>query len=290
VQSTLASLKTLSLPRFRQNYRSQSGGKDQKGSAVTSNKSIGQSSSDSTARLASGSGDGKAKELPDCLNPALSAKHFLKNCTVTSQERKDQLYAERAAARKSAGVQRETRWHAQTMPAPATTGADVRATTAKAVSFGDQATDGRIPISFGTDAKYVALPDIGADDNVLPRALLKFLEDSGMFVPLRTLPQPLAVEIAVKDPKVEVQLTQQAQLTVKLLFPAGPLRLRNVYWLVAENDMDEILVGRPLLKELGLDAPEHLAAVREEFRDRDCADAPTAAGSRQRKIVTHDAG
>jgi hypothetical protein len=210
------------------NYRSQSGGKDKKGSAVTSNKSTGQSSSDSTASLASGSGDGKAKEFPDCLNPACSAKHYLKNCTVTSQERKDELYAERAAARKSAGIQRETRSHAQTIPAPATTGADVRVTTAKAVSFGEQATDGRIPISFGTDAKYVALPDIGADDNVLPRALLKSLEDSGMFVPFRTLPQPLAVELAVKDPKVEVQVTQQARLTVELLFPAGPLRLRNV--------------------------------------------------------------
>jgi hypothetical protein len=241
-------------------------------------KSTGQRSSDSTARLASSSGEGKAKELPDCLNPACGAKHYLKNCTVTSQERKDELYAERAAARTSAGVQRETRSHAQTMPAPATTKADVRATTAKAVSFGDHATDGRIPISFGTDAKYVALPDIGADDNVLPSALLKSLEDSGMFVPIRTLPQFRAVELAVKDPKVEVQVTKQAQLTVELLFPAGPLRLRNVCWLVAENDMDEILLGRPLLKELGLDAPAHLAAVREELHDRDCADVPTAAG------------
>jgi hypothetical protein len=42
--------------------------------------------------------------------------------------------------------------------------------------------------------------------------------------------------------------------------------------------MDEILLGRPLLKELGLDAPAHLAAVREEFHDRDCTDVPTAAG------------
>jgi hypothetical protein len=45
-------------------------------------------------------------------------------------------------------------------------------------------------------------PTIGADDNVVPRALLKSLEDSEMFVPLRTLPQPLAVELAVKDPVV----------------------------------------------------------------------------------------
>jgi hypothetical protein len=141
------------------NHRSQSGGKYQKGSVVTSDKSTGQRSSDSTDILASSSGDGKTKELPDCLNPACSAKHYLKNCTVTSQEHKDELYAERAASRNSAGVQQETRSHAQFMPAPATTNADVRATTAKSVSFRDQATDGRIPISFGTDAKYVALPD-----------------------------------------------------------------------------------------------------------------------------------
>jgi hypothetical protein len=50
----------------------------------------------------------KPKQLPDCLNPSCSEKHFLKNCSFTSQERKDELYAQRAQARKTNGEQRVT--------------------------------------------------------------------------------------------------------------------------------------------------------------------------------------
>jgi predicted aspartyl protease len=60
-------------------------------------------------------------------------------------------------------------------------------------------------------------------------------------------------------------------MTATLHLSAGTLRLRNVRWLVSENDMDEVLLGRPLLKTLGLDASTHLAAVRDNFHDLDCS-------------------
>jgi hypothetical protein len=57
--------------------------------------------------------DGSTKKLPDCLNPACKETHFLKNCKSTSQERKDQLHAERAQARKASG---EHRTHSRRPP------------------------------------------------------------------------------------------------------------------------------------------------------------------------------
>jgi hypothetical protein len=72
---------------------------------------------------------------------------------------------------------------------------------------------------------------------------------------------------------------EQAQLTVELHLLAGPLRLRNLRWLVTENDMDEVLLGRPLLKALGLDAPAHLEAARDSYQDLDCSKIVTAHGT-----------
>jgi hypothetical protein len=136
----------------------------------------------------------------------------------------------------------------------------------------------------------VALPDLGADDNVLPRSLLRSLESKGFFVPLRSLESPLEVSLAVQAPGFNIQVTQQAQLTVELQLPAGPLSLRNVHWLVAELAMDEVLLWRPLLKELGLDAPAHLAAVRDEFHYMDCShvSTTTSGGKLSRLLVKHD--
>jgi hypothetical protein len=52
---------------------------------------------------------GKIKNTPDCLNPECSMKHMLKDCKTTSKERKDELFEELAARRKTAGEQRVTR-------------------------------------------------------------------------------------------------------------------------------------------------------------------------------------
>jgi hypothetical protein len=150
--------------------------------------------------------------------------------------------------------------------------------------------EGRFPVFFESCVSMIALPDLGADDNVLPRSLLSQLEADGNFVPLRTLAQPVSIDLAVQTPGQSIVVRQQAQLTVELQLPAGPLRLRNVRWLVADQEMDEVLLGRPLLKELGLDAPSHLSANRQEYHDMDCAHVPSAAtgGKLSRVIIRAD--
>jgi hypothetical protein len=51
---------------------------------------------------------GKTKNAPDCLNPACSLKHYLKDCQNTTAARKDELYAELSGRRKQNGEQRTT--------------------------------------------------------------------------------------------------------------------------------------------------------------------------------------
>jgi hypothetical protein len=97
---------------------------------------------------------------------------------VTTQERNDQLNAERADACRASGEQRTTRassavrkgaGSAQRTHAGAMSG-NVAAKVLRAMS---EKTEIRLDISLGTDQKYIALPDIGAEDNTMLRSLLQ---------------------------------------------------------------------------------------------------------------------
>jgi hypothetical protein len=198
--------------------------------------------------------------------------HLLKECKNTSQERKDESFQERAAARKAAGDQRSTRSDSSKTSAHSSI-------TAKAVKLGLPG-EGRLETLFHSSLVRVVLPDLGADDNVIPTSLISELEAAGLFVPLRTLPAPMTVDLAVQGPGLSTLVTRQAKLTMELQLLAGPMRLRNVKWLVAGNDMDEVRLGRPLLNALGIDAKVHLAAVRDTFQVMDCETIPS--------VVTHN--
>jgi hypothetical protein len=63
----------------------------------------------STASRSAPSSSGKSKTLPDCLNPQCKGQNYLKDCTLTTQEIKDELSATRALLRKQQGHQHTTR-------------------------------------------------------------------------------------------------------------------------------------------------------------------------------------
>jgi hypothetical protein len=224
---------------------------------------------------------GKTKINPDCLNPECSLKHYLKDCSNTTKARKDELYAEFAERRKQNGEQRMTRSTAagtsalHPTRAKSLSGPLLSGTGATAERFFAAPPAGRLKVSFQSGLDWIALPDSGADDNVIPRSLVESLEEQGVFVPIRTLKAPMRVELAIQGPGLSAEVRQQAQLNVELHLAAGPLCLRNVKWLVVEHAMDEVLLGRPLLEALGLDAPTHLSAARENYNNMDCSEVPS---------------
>jgi hypothetical protein len=55
--------------------------------------------------------------------------------------------------------------------------------SAKSLHSISGSSEGRLNITFCPDLPYVALPDLGADDNVLPRSLLRSLERQGLLRP-----------------------------------------------------------------------------------------------------------
>ena len=236
-------------------------------------------------------GKGRARSPPACLNPSCSLKHYLKECQNTSQERKDELYAELAERRKHNGEQRSTRRDTsaiQPFQNAAAAGRQAHQSGgAKSVRIAGPPPAGRVKVSFQSAVDCIALPDSGADDNVIPRSLVGKIEESGLFIPTRTLKNPVRVDLAFQGPGLTAEVHHQAQLTVELQLTAGPLRLRNCKWLIVEHDMDEVLIGRPLLQALGLDAAEHLSAVRDEYNNMDCSQIPslTCAGKLTRLLL-----
>jgi hypothetical protein len=210
---------------------------------------------------------GRNKAVPDFLNPDCSIKHYLKECSLTFPSRKDELFAELAARRKKNGEQRMTRRDVNTSmtPTPRATakfGSPTEGNGAKALRSLKPSPACRLKACFQSQVDCIALPDSGADDNVIPRSLVRSLEEQGVFVPIRNLQTPLHIEVAFQGPGLSAEVRQQAQLNVELSLPAGPLCLRNCKWLIVEQEMDEVLLGRQLLEAL-VSTPRYIFHLRE---------------------------
>jgi hypothetical protein len=101
---------------------------------------------------------------------------------------------------------------------------------------------------------------------------------AGTFV--KTLPQD-AVELSlfVQVPGLVVHSTLRMQSSVTLQLPSGPSRIKSVSWHVADFDMDEIVLGRLLLKALHLDVLSHFDQVRERFDNLNFSELTDIEGS-----------
>jgi hypothetical protein len=56
---------------------------------------------------------------------------------------------------------------------------------------------------------------------------------------------------------------------VTIITPSGPLYMREVRQIIVEEDMDQLLIGRPVLDEMGFVASQHLDSVRDKFHLHD---------------------
>ena len=112
--------------------------------------------------------------------------------------------------------------------------------------------------------------DIGADESAIPRRILNKLSHEGMQASVEQLPQPIRLSAPVKLPE-HVSFTASAvfKLPITLFLPCGPFRLRRVEFLVVHQDMDNILLGRPLPRCLGFNLGDHLEKVRDKMDNAD---------------------
>jgi len=104
--------------------------------------------------------------------------------------------------------------------------------------------------------------DSGAFTTVVPKSLLKKLKEAGSEVVEATLEKDVGMKKAVKD--VVTIVKSMIHITVELTTRAGPVRIRSLRALAAQDEMEDMLIGEDLLKCLGIDPHEILAARLEE--------------------------
>jgi hypothetical protein len=104
--------------------------------------------------------------------------------------------------------------------------------------------------------------DSGAFTTVVLKSLLKKFKEAGSEVVEAPLEKDVEMKMAVKD--VVTIAKSMIHITVQLTTRAGPVRIRSLGALVAQDEMEDMLIGESLLKCLGIDPHEILAARLEE--------------------------
>jgi hypothetical protein len=243
-----------------------------------------------TASHSDGTTEQKLRQLPNCLNPSCSELHYIADCPRTSSADKKALkQAYFDSKQRSSPDKRETRPSTQaqtvasTVKAMETSWKKVRRTRTVVNN------DGHIPATLEDLCFVPAMPDYGADDNVISQQTIRRLFTLGTFVPTQKLDQPIIVQLTAKD--MTSIAAEKVQLTLTLQLEAGPLRMRKVQFLVLGADFDEVLLGRPILNTLGIDVAEHLNTVRTEFHEHDFSDVTSlemgSSGTLARVLFTN---
>jgi RNase H-like domain found in reverse transcriptase/Reverse transcriptase (RNA-dependent DNA polymerase) len=127
-----------------------------------------------------------------------------------------------------------------------------------------------------TEKEAIRIPtsaDNGADDTIIPRRLIDVLVEAEIPVELHEC-EPRVYHLGNTAEKRVC--TQYATLSLELVTPVGIVRFPSAPCYVMEDGLWEILLGRPLLKTVGIDVEAQLlqlaADQRESCRD-DAAEA-----------------
>ena len=209
--------------------------------ATTPKANSGQSSHTSSG---STSKDNVARQPPFCLNKATcpNERHYMKNCTKSTDAVKKKLIKEFRENKPSAIKQ-----------------------------LRNERDDGRIDGLLMDKVSVTVSGDYGADHAALSAKHIKLLAADDIFVPILTLQTPVVMELAVdgKDAPLKVVAKQKARVSTTLRTPQGPMRLKNIEYLVMDNDMSDVLLSRPILQSLGFNLDSHLARIKDKFHDVD---------------------
>jgi hypothetical protein len=130
--------------------------------------------------------------------------------------------------------------------------------------------------------EVVALGDYGADYSAISKDLLQQLTTTGYNVGMYQLPKPIKLAACVKSTRagdIEITADRMVRMNIVISLPCGPLRLRRVEFLFVDQEMEEVLLGRPLLAALGFDLTSHLEKVFDQVDDMGISSDVGASGS-----------
>jgi hypothetical protein len=227
------------------------GGASKKASDRDRTKSGHGRSSDAT-----GTGKQSAREPPPCLNTKKCAgeKHHLYDCPHTVKDEAMVLLSaykkKRDAAKKKANF--------ETLSNNGATSENRDGQTAYIIAD-------------NLGVKVTVLADTGPDYSAIPRSAVEDARKRGFALKVEVLPDPIMLNMAIRgeSDKQNCSAKEMLMSAVTITTPSGPLCMRGVRQIIAEEDMDHPLIGRPVLDEMCFMASQHLDSVRDKFHLHD---------------------
>ena len=201
------------------------------------------------------------REPPRCLNKSIcNGYHYVKDCPKTDEEQK------RALLKTFHESRREER---------GLRALNSRANVDDSESLPPIAGSGRYQAMLANTISITINGDYGADHCALSQDHLSRCADKGIFVPVLPLRTQISMSLAMGDrsnPDARfVVAKSKARISTIFQVPTGPLRLRNLEYLVFDEPMDEVILACPILQTIGFDLDKHLADVLEKYHDTDFA-------------------
>jgi hypothetical protein len=119
--------------------------------------------------------------------------------------------------------------------------------------------------------KVNILADTGSYYSAIPRSSVEDARNRVFSLNVEVFPEPVMINmsIMVERDKQKCSAKEMLMSAVKISTPSGPLCMRGARQIIAEEDMVNPLIGRPVLHEMGFVAGQHLDSVRDKFHLRD---------------------
>eukprot|EP00737_Agarophyton_chilense_P002770 gb/GEZJ01003186.1/.p1 GENE.gb/GEZJ01003186.1/~~gb/GEZJ01003186.1/.p1 ORF type:complete len:213 (-),score=30.13 gb/GEZJ01003186.1/:90-728(-) len=172
--------------------------------------------------------------------------HHISKCPVTSKEKRRELLNEYFAKKTDGSKTSKI------------------AAVRSALETSPNAEEGRYKVIL-YDIEEVALGDLGADHSTVSTTVLSAIQEKHPDVVLQRFKEPMIFESALKakgqDKKTTASGRVELSLTIILPRTELPVRIHNVKFFVADGEMEEVLLGIPLLKAMGFDLDTHLRRV-----------------------------
>ena len=129
------------------------------------------------------------------------------------------------------------------------------------------ADEGRFRVTLNDCTVETALGDSGSDFSAISLETFNQVKKSSPDLHTEKLEEPLTLHGAFKADMASASSSFKVKLMLTISLPGSniPIRFRNVYFLVVNDDMDEILLGRPFLKSIGFNLVDHLTRFRDSI-------------------------
>ena len=119
--------------------------------------------------------------------------------------------------------------------------------------------------------------DSGSDFNAISSSTLEKVKEAKSSIKTEPFEKPIELHGAFKTDKVKFTASGKAKLTFTLYLPGTnvPVRVHGVYFIIVDDTMDEILLGRPFLEAIGFDLNDHLQRVHKLIHEKNIGDINT---------------